>query len=146
MKKIIIAIALVLTSTAYAFANNREIDPQVITTFKEKFPGAKDDTWVEQPEFYKVSFTYEGKTLFAFYSKTCELICVIRYILSTELPADLQKDIKSKYSAYWITDLFELTSGEQTGYFITLKNADSRFMLNSNEQNNWELFRTYKNL
>lgn len=145
MKNLLIAVALVLTSTAYAFAGSSEIDPQVITTFKEKFPGAKDDTWTEQTEFYKVSFKYEGKALLAYYSKAYELICVIRHIVSTELPSDLQEDIKRNYSAYWITDLFELTSGEQSGYFITLQNADSRFILNSNEQNNWEVFRTYQN-
>ena len=146
MKKILIAVALIVMSTAYAFANNREIDPKVINTFKEKFTGATDASWIERTDFYEVSFTFQDKKLFAFYSKSCQLICVIHHILSSELPADLLKDIKSTYSKYWITELFELTNEDQTGYFITLQNADSKFILNSNDQNNWELFRTYKNL
>jgi len=145
MKKIIIAVAVILMSTAYAFANNREIDPKVIHTFKERFTGATDDSWIERTEFYEVSFTFQGKKLFAFYSKSSKLICVLRHILSSELPADLQKDLKSTYSNYWITELFELTSEDQTGYFITLQNAESKFILNSNDLN-WELFRTCKNL
>jgi hypothetical protein len=146
MKKIIIAVALILMSTAYAFANNKEIDPKVVNTFKEKFTGATDETWSERADFYEVSFSFEGKWLFAFYSKSSNLICVIHHLLSSELPADLQRDLKSTYSNYWITELFELTSEGQTGYFVTLQNADTKFTLNSNEQNSWELFRTYKNL
>jgi hypothetical protein len=35
MKKIIIAVALILMSTAYAFANKKEIDPKVVNILKK---------------------------------------------------------------------------------------------------------------
>ncbi len=63
-------------------------------------------------------------------------------ILSSELPAALQADIKRNYKDYWITALSEEQKGKHSDYFMTLENADQIVELRSNDSANWEITRT----
>jgi hypothetical protein len=63
-------------------------------------------------------------------------------ILSSELPAALQSDIKTSYSGYWITDLKEEGAGRHTKYFLTIENADQVLRLEANKSDGWEVLST----
>ena len=143
MKKILTVLAIMITVTTTAFAGEK-IDQKVLDAFQKEFAGAKDATWQERNNFYEVTFEYNGERVFAFYNSKAELICVTRYILSTELPFYLQKSLKKNYADFWITDLFELSNEEGMSYYITLQNADNKIILESKDHSNWKLFREYQ--
>jgi hypothetical protein len=92
-------------------------------------------------EYFKVTFKLNNMVLFAFYSGNGELLAVVRNILSTQLPIQLLMDLKETYSKYWITDLFEINSDNQTTYYVTLQNADGRVSLRSGNAATWEAYR-----
>jgi hypothetical protein len=46
---------------------------------------------------------------------------------------------KKHYDGYWVTDLFEMSQNDQSSYYITLENSDTRMTLRSNGDN-WELY------
>ena len=55
-----------------------------------------------------------------FTAQKAELMGLTRYISSLDLPISLQAGLKKDYSNYWISDLFEVSNSEGTGYYITL--------------------------
>lgn len=63
-------------------------------------------------------------------------------ILSSELPAPLQSDIKTAYTGYWITDLKEEGSGKHTKYFLTIENADQVLHLQADKKDGWQVIST----
>jgi hypothetical protein len=65
-----------------------------------------------------------------------------RNILSTELPASLQSDIKSTYAGYWITELTEEGEGKHAKYQLTLENADQIVHLRADKSSDWEVVST----
>jgi len=50
-------------------------------------------------------------------------------------------DIKEKYNDFWITDLFEINSDNQTTYYVTVQNADGKVSLKSTDADTWETYR-----
>jgi hypothetical protein len=65
-----------------------------------------------------------------------------RNILSSELPVNLQSDIKSTYAGYWITELTEEGEGKHVKYSLTLENADQIVHLRAGKSAEWELVST----
>lgn len=63
-------------------------------------------------------------------------------ILSSELPAPLQSDIKTTYTGYWITDLKEEGAGKHTKYFLTIENPDQVLHLQADKNDGWEVVGT----
>ncbi len=70
-------------------------------------------------QFYKASFTIDGRSLEAFYSYEAQLIGVSRNISLDQLPLSLMKETKEKGTANQITELFELLTDKGTEYFIS---------------------------
>jgi hypothetical protein len=65
-----------------------------------------------------------------------------RNILSSELPAPLQSDIKTTYTGYWITDLKEEGAGKHTKYLLTIENPDQVLHLRADKNDGWEVVST----
>ena len=63
-------------------------------------------------------------------------------ILSSDLPAALQADIKRGYKDYWITALAEEQRGKHSDYYMTVENADQIVELHSSDSANWEITST----
>jgi len=63
-------------------------------------------------------------------------------ILSTELPAALQSDIKTTYTGYWITDLKQEGESKHVKYSLTLENADQVVHLRAGKGDSWEVVDT----
>jgi hypothetical protein len=53
-------------------------------------------------------------------------------------------DLKKNYNAYWISDLFEVSSSADASYYVTLQNGDSKVILKSNGISGWEMFKKEK--
>lgn len=139
MKKILIAITLIFTLSANAFAGE-EIKPEVLDAFKNKFSNAQDVTWVAGSNYYKAAFVYYGSRMSAYYSTTGKLFGVTRNISSTELPLYLRDNLKNRYEDYWITDVVEESNSNGFSYYITIQNADNKIVLKSKYGSAWTIY------
>ncbi len=145
MKKIMMTLALALTlTTMYAFTGEEAVNKQALDAFKTEFAGATNAAWTVSNDYYKVSFTMNEQTLFAFYSMTGEFIAATRYISSFQLPLNLQSSLRKSYNKYWITDLFEMANHDGTAYYVTLETADSKIVLKSIDGSDWSVFQKSK--
>jgi len=145
MKKIMMMLALVLTiSTTFAFTGEEAVSKRALNSFKSEFAGATDAAWTTGSNYYKVAFTMSEQKLFAFYNTDGEFVAVTRYISSFQLPLKLQGSLKKSYGNYWISDLFEMAASDETGYYVTLENADTRIVLKSIDGNDWSVYQKSK--
>jgi len=141
MKKMITLFAMVFAlTTLRAFANEEPIAKRVLKAFELKFGGATDVSWTVEKNYYEAVFTLHDQKLYAFYGLDGEFIAVTRYISSSALPLRLQTNLKKSMGDYWITDLFEVNSDQGTTYYVTLKKADFKMILESTATGNWTLF------
>ena len=130
-------------STLSVFATEIKVNQQVLDAFKTEFSTAKEVEWSVAVNYYKATFNYNGKYIFAFYNETGELLAITRYISPSDLPLSLQNNLKKSYENFWVSDLFEAAKNESTNYYITLENADTKITLKSSG-NNWESFSKIK--
>ena len=146
MKKSILMWAMMLTmGLTSAFANNEEtVNQRAVSSFKKDFNHAQDVKWESSKDFSKATFTINGQVMFAYYSQTGDLMAVTRNIVSSSLPINLLANLKKSYNAYWITDLFEVSSSTDASYYVTLENADQRLVLKSNGISTWEVYKKEK--
>jgi len=145
MKKMMMAMALFLTITGSAFANNtEEVNPKVIKAFKSTFMSVSNVSWTIGADYYKASFTYNNKNVFAYYSSEGKFMGLSRFMSTTELPLMLQTGYKKKYADYWVTDLFELANSEGTTYYMTLENAEEVIVVKASPDTDWTTFKKDK--
>lgn len=142
MKKMIVSLAITV-STLSAFAGDVNVNQKVLDAFKTEFASAKEVEWTVGENYYKATFNYNGKYVFAFYSENGELIGLARYLSPVDLPLALQANLKKNYEGYWVSDLFEASKNDGTNYYITLENADSKTVLKSSG-NNWSVHNKIK--
>lgn len=143
MKKMILTLAIAVSSLA-AFAGEENVNKKVLDAFKTEFNAAKEVEWTVGSDYYKASFVYNEKHVFAYYNVDGDLLGMTRYISPVDLPLNLQVSLKKKGNSYWISDLFEVAKNGTTSYYITLENADSQIVLWSTGGSNWEEFKTVK--
>ena len=138
----IVSLAIAV-STLNAFAGDVNVNQKVLDAFKTEFASAKEVEWTVGENYYKATFNYNGKYVFAFYSENGELIGLTRYLSPADLPLALQANLKKNYEGYWVSDLFEASKNDGTNYYITLENADSKTVLKSSG-NNWSVHNKIK--
>jgi len=139
MKKIIVTLAIAVSSLS-AFAgtvpNEENVNQKVLDAFKNEFVTAKQVEWTVASGYYKAMFVYNERYVFAFYSENGELLGLTRYLSPLDLPLALQNNLKKNYENYWVSDLFEAVKSDETHYYITVENADSKIVLRSSG-NGW---------
>ena len=144
MKKIILLLAITI-STFSAFARDEEkVSAKVLNAFQTEFTSAKEVNWTAGDNYYKAVFTFNDQHVQAFYSLEGELLGITRYITLLDLPMNLQTSLKKSYTDYWVSDLFEVTKSDSTGYYITLENADSVIILKATAMDNWSVYKKAK--
>jgi hypothetical protein len=146
-KKFVTLLAFVMLLVTTSFANGTDVSKNVLTSFSSTFAKATDVSWEKTDSYYKASFRINGQSLNAFLSEAGEIIGISRNIISSELPIGLQtslykKSLNKNGSTYWISDLFEYTSGDETKYYLTVENADQKTILQSVGTYDWSLFKT----
>lgn len=128
MKKIILTLAIAVSSLS-VFAGEADVTKKVLDAFNTEFTSAKDVSWTVTKDYYKATFIYNERYVFAFYAEDGELLAMTRYISSDDLPLSLLTSLKKNYSEYWITDLFEMAKHDGTQYVVTIENADTKLIL-----------------
>lgn len=149
-KQIILSIATMLMIGISAFAgvsDEVKVNHQAQESFKRDFTNARNISWEQKQDYVKVTFSLNEQVLFAYYSYNGELQAVVRNIVSDQLPINLLTDLKKDYTDFWITDLFEIASDDQTTYYVTLENANKKIVLKSESASSWNVFsKTKKNI
>ncbi len=128
----------IAVSTLSAFAGDENVNQKVLDAFKTEFATAKEVEWSVGSNYYKATFVYNEKYVFAYYNESGELLGLTRYLSPVDLPLALQSSLKKNYEGYWVSDLFEAAKNDVTNYYITLENADSRIVLKS-AGNTWSV-------
>ena len=145
MKRTIFALALSLVLGTASFANNDEsINERAAQSFKKEFAQAKDVSWQKTGDMIRATFTLNERVLFAYYNQSGDLMAITRNITTDQLPIALQTLLRKNYSEYWVSDLFEMVSGGQTSYYITVENADHKVVLKSEDFGSWSNYRKEK--
>ena len=134
---------VIAITTLGAFANDENVNQKVLDAFKTEFTTAKDVEWSVGSNYYKATFNYNGKYVFAYYNENGELLGITRYLSPSDLPLTLQNNLKKNYEGYWVSDLFEASKDDATNYYITLENADTKIVLKSSE-NRWDIYSRIK--
>jgi hypothetical protein len=135
-------LAILLTGvSSFSFANSpaRE-DKDVPNAFHRYFRKAEVLSSEVLAKFTVVTFKLNNEIESAYYGQSGQLLAITRNIVSSQLPADLQAELKSDYGGYWITELFELNADGQSGYYIALENADTRLTLHATADGVWEVY------
>ncbi len=127
-------------STLGAFTGEEKISPKVLDAFKSEFNTAKEVEWAVGQDYYKATFTYNEKHVFAYYNADGELLGVTRYLSPVDLPINLQTSLKKNHSNLWVSDLFEVAKNDGTGYYITLENAETKIILKSTGGSEWTAY------
>jgi len=137
-------VKLVITvRTLSAFASDEKVNEKVWNAFKTEFNTAKEVEWTVGANFYRATFNYNGRYVFAFYNENGELFGLARYISPVDLPLVLQNELRKNYEGYWVADLFESSKNDNTNYVITLENADTKVVLKSSG-NSWDIYNRVK--
>ena len=143
MKKTLLALVVLISSLAVNAAG-KNINEKVLNAFKMEFTTASQVEWTTGPNYYKASFVFNDKHVFAFYNAEGRLLGLTRNITTSELPLKLQADLKKNYDTYWISDLFEAAREEGTSYYLTLEDADTRLVLRASADNSWTIYEKTK--
>lgn len=129
----------IVFSTFSAFAGE-DVNQKVLNAFNAEFNSAKQVEWATGSNYYRASFVYNNKHVFAYYNMDGEFLGMTRYISSMDLPIGLQTSLKNDYADYWISDLLEVAKNGGTAYYVTLEDADTRLVLKSAGGNDWEVY------
>lgn len=143
MKKKLLSISLaVLVAISSAFAGNKEgASDKAVQSFKKDFAQATNVQWDTRKDFNRATFQLNGEVMFAYYSVDGELIALSRNLASNQLPIRLSASLKKKFSNYWISDLFEVASNNESSYYVTVEDAETTVVLRAVGSGDWEVFR-----
>lgn len=142
MKKNIFILAVtLLTTISTVFAENGgSVNEKIAETFKKEFVGATQVNWEYGKTYAKATFDMNGQIMFAYYSLNGEQLAVTRNLLSSQLPITLLADLKKDYNGYWISDLFEMSTDNESAYYIRLENSDQALVLKATIAGGWQLY------
>lgn len=138
MKKIITTLVIAFSSL-FALASDGNVNQKVLNAFKTEFATATEVEWSVGTDYFKATFNYNGKYVFAYYDEEGEMLGMTRYLSPLDLPLTLQTNLKKNYEGFWVSDLFEAAKNENTNYYITLESADSKIVLKSSG-NSWNVY------
>ena len=137
MKKILVTLAIAFGSLN-AFALDETVSQKVLDAFKIEFATATEVEWTIATDYYKATFNYNGKYVYAYYDLDGELMGMARHLSPVNLPLALQNNLKKNYEGFWISELVEAVKSDVTNYYVTLENADTKIVLRSSD-NNWSV-------
>jgi hypothetical protein len=137
MKKMMLTLAIAV-STLIAFAGEVEVNPKVLNAFNNEFKTAKEVEWSVGTDYFRATFTYNDKHVYAYYDVNGELLGLSRFISPNDLPLALQSNLKKTYGDYWISDLFEVANNEGTTYYVTVEDADAKIVLKATDGKSWD--------
>jgi hypothetical protein len=146
MKRLLFTLAIAASFIGFSSFTNQDdsVSPAALKSFNSSFKSATEVNWTVNENFYKANFSMNGQNVTAYYNTTGQMIALTRNISSLQLPIALQANLKNNYDGYWISDLVEMANDEGTSYFITLENADTKLILKSTSNSEWNNYKKQK--
>lgn len=139
----LVAALTLFSSFSYA-GNIHASKPRFKTSFQHDFKHASLIGTEVHDNIIRVTFSMDNTIRWAYYSVDGRLLGVVHNILSTQLPDDLQGEIKEQYGNYWITELFQVSKDGDSCYYVSLQNADETVNLRSTPDQGWEVYSIVK--
>lgn len=139
MKKLVLFLAIVL-ATQSSFAADATTPSSASRSFNRDFHKATNVQWQYSEAYVRASFLLDNRLMNAYYTTDGELMAVTRNIVCEQLPLKLLMELKQNYSAYWISNLFEVVNESGDQYYITLENGDETLILKAKAHKSWKLF------
>jgi hypothetical protein len=103
----------------------------VLRVFSQTFPDAKYTKWVEDSEYYIVSFSRDETQCRIWYDKEGALVYALRYCGESELPLSVLLTIKKEYHNKHIDGVTELTNKSGVTYEILLSDNKKWYVVKS---------------
>lgn len=109
--------------SGYIFRNN--ISTRVVRSFIRSFDDIADAKWYPSANGYHVYFKKDGVRTKVHYSRSGELISMIRYYYEDKLAPEIRHLVKSSYYDFTILSITEWRTGGQTVYEIRTEDKGS---------------------
>jgi len=144
MKKTIFAFLVFISFSAIAAGPRPEINQRVLSSFTQTFSYAEDVVWQEDNHLYQANFWQGGINIRARYDDQGNLLETIRYYFEKQLPPVVLAKVKKKYSGKSIFGITEISSDENTTYYITLQDEKNWYTVKSDIYGNLQRFDNFK--
>lgn len=135
-----LALALTTFATATFADNTKSINDKVRTSFSRTFTNAQDVSWEVKNNLFKATFKKEGKTMYAYYDEFGDQVAISRNLHMDQLPLSLSAELRGKFEASWLTELFEVSANDETAYYATIENATHITTYKAVGTSGWALF------
>lgn len=121
MKPIFFAIVLMISFFAQTIqAAEPKMSANVVTTFQAQFGDAENAQWSVVENLFKVTFTLDEQSMFAFYDGEGDLVVTGKYLTAKQLPKAAQKHLAEAAKGYRITEVFQIDNGTDSKYYVSL--------------------------
>jgi hypothetical protein len=143
MKKIILA-ALITTISLSSFAKDPGVNEKVLDAFNKTFQNVQEVTWSELPQSYEVQFKQNEIKSSITYDMNGNILKTLRYYHEDHLPLIVLTKVKNKYADKKIFGITELSTEEETTYYITLEDDKMWYNIKSDSHGFTTLEKKYK--
>lgn len=122
---------IMITATLWLSHAMAAPNDTVLRVFSQTFPDAKSTSWVEDSEYYIVSFTRNDTQCRIWYDKAGALVYALRYCQESELPLSVLLTVKKEYHNKHIEGVTELTNKSGVTYELLLSDNKKWYVVNS---------------
>lgn len=145
MKKLfMLALVLTAVTTAAFSADPIYSNSAVLKSFNKSFATARDVEWTIKSDFHRAKFTVEGEVFYAYFKGDGELMAVTRNIKVSQLPIALSSSFDEKYGAYYLAELFEVSSNGESTYYATIRKNKCSITLQASSSGVWKVYKKQK--
>lgn len=144
MKKIIFAILVFAVVSAKAAGPSPEVNQKILKSFTETFSFAEDVVWQEDNHLFQANFWQGGINIRARYDDQGNLLETIRYYFEKQLPPMVLSRLKKKYTGKAIFGVTEISSDENTSYFVTLQDEKNWYTVKADVYGNLQQTERFK--
>lgn len=130
MKKILFAVMLLISATA--FANTPGVDESLVKKFKENFPSATSIKWIDNAEGYEVIFFYNKVQCRISYDMKGNMQQMRRDYHADVLPLFVQASIQKTHPTKKVYGVTEITTIHGQTFHIILEDAKHWTFVESN--------------
>ncbi len=128
MKKIILSLCILATSTVAVFAADQPVtNPRAHETFKKEFAGAQSVAWTLEGEYTKAFFVFGGNSAIAWFGSNGELIGSIRDLSFNQLPLVVMTSLEKRFPQAATLDVREISNDEGTRYKLTVEHNAKKY-------------------
>ncbi|HTE25380.1 hypothetical protein [Flavitalea sp.] len=133
MKKLFSLLTVSLVFIATTFANTEPVpaNKKLTETFTKHFSAAQSVSWNQVAMITTANFIWDGQYLAAHFSPDAKMLGISKNVAVTDLPLNMNLELRSYFEKYWISDIFEYATPGSDAYYVTLENADSKLVLKS---------------